>query len=95
MRFLAEDGKLFNTEEECKEYEAILKKRKQDEEKNKEQENDLKNITEMMAEVTELMDKVNKATEAYEKKWGVSFGNNKIRLEKKNDDLSSLLKFLI
>ena len=94
MRFLSEDGKLFNTEAECKEHEAEINKKKQEDERSKEQEQDIKNLTKMMAEVTEMMDKVNVAIENYEKKWGVNFGSGS-RLGKKNDDLSSLLKFLL
>lgn len=94
MRFLAEDGKLFNTEEECRDHEAELNKKKQEDERSKEQEKDLKNLTKMMAEVTEMMDKVNEATDAYEKKWGVNFGSSS-RLGKKNEDLTSLLKLFL
>lgn len=76
MRFLSEDGKLFNTEEECKEHEESLKKQKEkeaEELKRAEQAKDLKKVMDQLEEVNKKMDELNEAIERYEKKYKVSF----------------------
>lgn len=79
MRFLSEDGKLFNTEDECIEHEKSVKKEKEQKEKEAEQAKkaeqakDLKQIMNLLDEVNKKMEELDEATSGYEKKYGVSF----------------------
>ena len=91
MRFLSEDGKLFNTEDECIEHEESVKKEKEQKEKEAEQAKkaeqakDLKQIMNLLDEVNKKMEELDEMTSKYEKKYGVSFDPFSKKSESKAD----------
>lgn len=72
MRFLTDDGKVFNTEEECKEYEAELKKRedlKKEEAELKKRNEELKALSDKYDKILEELKAVGKDLDAYKNKY--------------------------
>lgn len=74
MRYLSEDGKVFNSEKECNEHEIEIKKQETESKKVAEQRKDLEDLMNLVEKTNKMIDEMDNAMTAYEKKWGVSFG---------------------
>lgn len=76
MKFLSEDGKVFNSEEECKAHESSIKNKEEEIKKKKEHEEDLYCLIKLLEEMQSKSDELDKAIKEYEKKWGKIDGSS-------------------
>lgn len=60
MRYLSDDGKVFNTYDECREYEENIKKKNADEEKRKQK------LNQIRKEYERITDDINTWLDAYD-----------------------------
>lgn len=75
MRYLTDDGKVFNTAEECKEYEEALKERdrlSQEEKELKKRNEDLKKISDKYDKILEQVGNITRELNEYKRKYGKS-----------------------
>ena len=95
MRFLSEDGKVFNTEEECKEHEKSVNESK----KAAEAREDIMHLSKLLDEMQKVYDELEDAMDKYEKKYGTSFGDlakkNNSPKKKSDESLDELIERVI
>ncbi len=75
MRYLSEDGQVFNSEKECSIHEAAIKKAESDKKNLEEQKKDIERLMNLVDEANNKVSEMEQAVEAYEKKWKISFGD--------------------
>lgn len=95
MRYLSEDGKLFNTEDECKEHEDKIKKEKEEAEnakmKEKEESQALLSLMKKLDDLRAIYNDLEEEMDKYEKTFNTSFRDKNKKL--KNEDSASDMLF--
>lgn len=90
MRYISDDGKVFNTEQDCLEHENSVKKRIEEERIKKEQtEIERKELLKVLKEVNNLYSTLEEKVCEYEKKYG---SHQKVYFAPFNDILDMLYK---
>ena len=99
MRFLSDDGKVFNTKEECDEYEAALKEKsrlKEEEAELKKRNEELKKIVDKQATLLKQVQALKDEIDGYSKKYGSKLKNkDKSSSSKSEDELAEAFADLL